>query len=97
MKCKALNAPSIRAAGRLGLSFEGVFRQATIVKGHSRDTAWFSILDSEWPQVRSAIETWLASDNFDEEGNQKLRLSDLTSPLLQDSWPQISVKLDRQN
>jgi hypothetical protein len=95
-KCNALNAPSIKAAERLGLSFEGVFRQATIVKGHSRDTAWFSILDTEWPQVRSAIETWLAADNFDEAGNQKLRLSDLTSPLLQDSWPQISVKLDRQ-
>jgi len=96
-KCNALNAPSIKAAERLGLSFEGVFRQATIVKGHSRDTAWFSILDTEWPQVRSAIETWLAADNFDEAGNQKLRLSDLTSPLLQDSWPQISVKLDIQN
>ncbi|WP_415274423.1 GNAT family N-acetyltransferase [Aquiluna sp. Uisw_065] len=96
-KCNALNAPSIRAAGRLGLSFEGVFRQATIVKGHSRDTAWFSILDSEWPQVRSAIETWLASDNFNEEGNQKLRLSDLTSPLLQDSWPQITVNFGEQN
>ena len=96
-KCNALNAPSIRAAARLGMSFEGVFRQATIVKGHSRDTAWFSILDSEWPHVRSAIETWLASDNFDEAGNQKLRLSDLTSPLLQDSWPQITVKLGEQN
>jgi len=96
-KCNALNAPSIRAAARLGLSFEGVFRQATIVKGHSRDTAWFSILDSEWPQARSAIETWLSSDNFDEAGNQKLRLSDLTSPLLQDSWPQITVRLGAQN
>ena len=96
-KCNVLNAPSISAAARLGLSFEGVFRQATIVKGHSRDTAWFSILDSEWPQVRSAIETWLASDNFDEEGNQKLRLSDLTSPLLQESWPQITVRLGAQN
>jgi len=96
-KCNALNAPSIRAAARLGLSFEGVFRQATIVKGHSRDTAWFSILDNEWPQARSAIETWLSSDNFDEAGNQKLRLSDLTSPLLQDSWPQITVRLGAQN
>lgn len=96
-KCNALNAPSIRAAARLGFSFEGVFRQATIVKDHSRDTAWFSILDSEWPRVRSAIETWLASDNFDEAGNQKLRLSDLTSPLLQDSWPQITVRLGAQN
>jgi RimJ/RimL family protein N-acetyltransferase len=96
-KCNALNAPSIKAAARLGFSFEGVFRQATIAKGHSRDTAWFSILDTEWPQVRSAIETWLASDNFDESGNQKLRLSGLTSPLLQDSWPQITVKLSEQN
>lgn len=96
-KCNALNAPSIRAAARLGMSFEGVFRQAAIVKGRSRDTAWFSILDTEWPQVRSAIETWLAADNFDEAGNQRLRLSDLTSPLLQDSWPQITVKLGEQN
>ena len=96
-KCNALNAPSIRAAARLGMSFEGVFRQATIVKGRSRDTAWFSILDNEWPQVRSSMETWLAADNFDEAGNQKLRLSDLTSPLLRDSWPQITVKLGEQN
>jgi RimJ/RimL family protein N-acetyltransferase len=96
-KCNALNAPSIRAAARLGMSFEGVFRQATIVKGHSRDTAWFSILDTEWPQVRSAIEAWLAADNFDEAGNQKLRLSDLTLPLLADSWPQITVKVSEQN
>ena len=96
-KCNALNAPSIGAAARLGMSFEGVFRQATIVKGHSRDTAWFSILDAEWPQVRSAIEAWLAADNFDEAGHQKLRLSDLTLPLLADSWPQITVKVSEQN
>jgi hypothetical protein len=79
------------------MSFEGVFRQATIVKGHSRDTAWFSILDSEWPQVRSSMESWLAADNFDKAGNQKLRLSDLTLPLLADSWPQITVKVSEQN
>ena len=96
-KCNALNAPSIRAAARLGMSFEGVFRQATIVKGHSRDTAWFSILDSEWPQVRSSMESWLAADNFDEAGSQRLRLSDLTFPLLEDSWPQVTVKVSEQN
>jgi len=96
-KCNALNAPSIRAAARLGMSFEGVFRQATSVKGHNRDTAWFSILDTEWPKARSAFETWLAADNFDEAGNQNLRLSALTSPLLQDSWPQVTVRLSEQD
>ncbi|EIC92099.1 acetyltransferase [Candidatus Aquiluna sp. IMCC13023] len=96
-KCNALNAPSIRAAARLGMSFEGVFRQAAIVKGHSRDTAWFSILDSEWPQVRSAIEAWLAEDNFYEAGNQRLRLSEVTLTLLADSWPQVTVRVSEQN
>jgi RimJ/RimL family protein N-acetyltransferase len=91
-KCNALNAASIKAAARLGMSFEGVFRQATSVKGHNRDTAWFSILDTEWPAVKAAFETWLAADNFDEAGNQKLRLSDLTFPLLQDCWPHLEVR-----
>jgi len=96
-KCNALNAPSIKAAARLGMSFEGVFRHATTVKGHNRDTAWFSILDTEWPSAEAAFETWLAPDNFDESGNQKLRLSDLTSDLLQDSWPQVTVRLLEQD
>jgi RimJ/RimL family protein N-acetyltransferase len=96
-KCNALNAPSIRAAARLGMSFEGVFRQATTVKSHNRDTAWFSILDTEWPSAKAAFETWLAPDNFDEAGNQGLRLSYLTSDLLQDSWPQVTVRLSGQD
>ena len=81
-KCNALNAPSRRAALRLGLSFEGVFRQAMIVKGRNRDTAWYAAIDSEWPAIRAAMETWLAPDNFDAEGRQRQALSDLTRPIL---------------
>lgn len=77
-KCDALNVPSRRAAQRLGFSFEGVFRQATIVKGRNRDTAWFSVIDSEWPALREAYRVWLSPANFDEAGRQKERLSDLT-------------------
>lgn len=69
-KCNDLNAPSKRAAERLGFSFEGVFRQHMIVKGRNRDTAWFSILDTEWPSVKRAFEAWLAPGNFDNEGRQ---------------------------
>jgi RimJ/RimL family protein N-acetyltransferase len=76
-KCNALNAPSRRAAQRFGFTFEGVFRQHMIVKGRNRDTAWFAMLDSEWPERKAAYERWLAPDNFDAEGRQKLRLSDL--------------------
>jgi RimJ/RimL family protein N-acetyltransferase len=79
-KCDALNAGSRRAAERLGLTFEGIFRQATVYKGRSRDSAWYSAIDSEWPRLRSAFETWLSPDNFDSEGRQKLRLSELTKP-----------------
>jgi len=75
-KCNDRNAPSRRAALRLGFTFEGVFRQHMIVKSHSRDTAWFSMLDSEWPARRAAFERWLAPDNFDAEGSQKQRLED---------------------
>jgi RimJ/RimL family protein N-acetyltransferase len=70
-KCDALNRPSIRAALRLGFTFEGVFRQHMIVKGHNRDTAWFAMLDSEWPARKAAFERWLAAENFDAEGRQK--------------------------
>ena len=63
-------ATSRRAAQRLGFSFEGVFRQARVYKGRSRDTAWFSIIDSEWPAVRARFEVWLAPANFDDEGRQ---------------------------
>ena len=67
-KCNALNRPSYRAALRFGFTFEGVFRQHMIVKGHSRDTAWFSMLDTEWPARKAAFERWLAPENFDDAG-----------------------------
>lgn len=76
-KCDALNEPSRRAAQRLGFTFEGVFRQATVYKGRNRDTAWFSVIDREWPALRAAFERWLDPANFDEEGRQRERLSDL--------------------
>jgi RimJ/RimL family protein N-acetyltransferase len=81
-KCDALNAPSRAAAQRLGLSFEGVFRQATVYKGRNRDTAWYAAVDGEWPALRAAFERWLDPANFDEGGRQILRLSELTGPLL---------------
>jgi RimJ/RimL family protein N-acetyltransferase len=94
-KCNALNKPSIQAAMRLGFSFEGVFRQATTVKGHNRDTAWFSILDSDWPRAKLAFEAWLNSNNFDQDGVQKTRLSNLTSGLLKDSWPNLTIDVSK--
>jgi RimJ/RimL family protein N-acetyltransferase len=81
-KCDSLNAPSRRAAQRYGFSYEGTFRQALVVKGRNRDTAWFSIIDSEWPSRRAAFETWLAPENFDGNGRQRVSLSALTRPLL---------------
>lgn len=77
-KCDALNLPSRRAAERLGFSYEGIFRQATVVKGRNRDTAWFAVIDKEWPALREAFEAWLAPSNFDQAGRQRERLSDLT-------------------
>ena len=74
-KCNALNAASRRAALRFGFTFEGIFRQHMIVKGRSRDTAWFSMLDSEWPSRKAAFERWLAPENFDSDGRQKTRLN----------------------
>ncbi len=79
-KCNAANMRSRRAAERLGFSFEGVFRQHLIAKGKNRDTAWFATIDTEWPALKAAFETWIAADNFDTDGNQKLRLWDLTAP-----------------
>ena len=76
-KCNARNARSMRAAERFGFSYEGLFRQHMIVKGENRDTAWFSIIDDEWPACRTAFERWLATDNFDAEGRQKRRLEEL--------------------
>ncbi len=74
-KCNALNEPSKRAAIRFGFTYEGTFRQHLIVKGHNRDTAWFSMLDSEWPANRAAYETWLDPANFDVQGRQKTALA----------------------
>lgn len=74
-KCDALNTPSRRAAERLGFAFEGVFRQHMIVKGRNRDTAWYAMLDGEWPARKRAFERWLAPGNFDAGGAQKARLA----------------------
>jgi RimJ/RimL family protein N-acetyltransferase len=76
-KCNALNEASMRAARRFGFTYEGTFRQHMVVKGRNRDTAWFSLLDREWPAVRSAFERWLAPDNFDAAGRQRTSLSAL--------------------
>jgi RimJ/RimL family protein N-acetyltransferase len=64
-KCNALNAASRRAADRLGFTFEGIFRKHMVIKGRNRDTAWYAILDEDWPRIRTAFERWLAPDNFD--------------------------------
>jgi RimJ/RimL family protein N-acetyltransferase len=77
-KCDALNAPSRQAAERLGFRFEGMFRQAVVYKGRNRDTAWYSILDREWPALRAAFGRWLDPGNFDREGRQRQSLSALT-------------------
>lgn len=81
-KCNADNAKSRKAAQRLGFSYEGTFRQATIVKGKNRDTAWFAVIDKEWDKLKTAFERYLAADNFDENGQQRQSLSTLTHPLL---------------
>jgi RimJ/RimL family protein N-acetyltransferase len=73
-KCNDLNAPSRRAAQRYGFHFEGIFRQHMIIKGRNRDTAWFAMLDSDWPRVKAAFEAWLDPANFDAKGRQKSRL-----------------------
>lgn len=78
-KCNALNAPSRRAAQRLGFSYEGIFRQALVVKGRNRDTAWFAMIDTEWPALKEAFRVWLDPANFDQYGQQRERLGDLTS------------------
>jgi RimJ/RimL family protein N-acetyltransferase len=74
-KCNALNEPSRRAAKRFGFSYEGIFRQHMVVKGRNRDTAWYSMLDSEWPPIRAAFEQWLAPGNFDGAGRQRRSLA----------------------
>lgn len=78
-KCDSLNAASRKAAERYGFSYEGIFRQALVYKGRNRDTAWFSILDREWPAIKGAYVTWLDPENFDLNGQQKQKLADLIS------------------
>ncbi len=81
-KCNSLNLPSRRLAMRLGMSYEGVFRQAAIVKGRNRDTSWYAAIDKDWPAISKAFDEWLDPSNFDASGRQKTSLSSLTSPLL---------------
>lgn len=81
-KCNAANLGSRRAAERLGFSYEGVFRQAGVIKGRNRDTAWFASIDSEWPVLKGAFQEWLAPENFSPDGRQIISLSDLTRPVL---------------
>jgi len=76
-KCDSLNAPSRRAAQRLGFVYEGTFRQARVRYGRNRDDAWFSVVDGEWPRLRAAFEAWLDPSNFDETGRQRRRLEEL--------------------
>jgi RimJ/RimL family protein N-acetyltransferase len=83
--CNALNDPSRRAAERFGFTFEGVFRQHQVAKGRNRDTAWFSILDGEWPVIRAAFEAWMATENFDQDGRQRRSLSAVRDSIARDS------------
>lgn len=76
-KCNALNAASRRAAERFGFTFEGVFRKHLVIKGRNRDTAWYAIVDDDWPAIRAGFEAWLDPGNFDEEGTQKRSLGEL--------------------
>tara|TARA_B100001179_G_scaffold83133_1_gene58657 strand:- start:520 stop:1224 length:705 start_codon:yes stop_codon:yes gene_type:complete len=86
-KCNARNLPSRAAAQRLGLSYEGIFRQAAIVKGHNRDTAWFAAINGEWPGLQAAYAAWLDPSNFDAEGRQIDRLGNLTGLVLANRDP----------
>lgn len=81
-KCNAANTRSRRAAARFGFSYEGTFRQAAVVKGRNRDTAWFAAIDAEWPALRTAFTAWLDPANFDAEGRQRQSLRALTAPAL---------------
>ena len=76
-KCDSLNAPSRAAALRYGFAFEGIFRKAVVVKGRSRDTAWYAVTDADWPRVRDAFQVWLAPENFDAEGRQRRSLAEI--------------------
>ncbi|KAF4146696.1 putative N-acetyltransferase domain-containing protein [Phytophthora infestans] len=82
-KCDSYNYPSRNAAIRFGFTYEGLFRQAIVYKGRDRSTTWFAIIDRDWNKgLKKAFERWLDSNNFDEEGQQKLRLSELTAPFV---------------
>ena len=81
-KCDALNAQSRTSAQRLGFSYEGIFRQAMVYKDRNRDSAWYSALDREWPELDRAFSHWLDPSNFDEQGKQRIKLGELTGPLL---------------
>jgi RimJ/RimL family protein N-acetyltransferase len=81
-KCNSFNAKSRKAAQRLGLSYEGIFRQAAVYKGRNRDTAWYAAIDEEWPALKSAFQTWLDPANFDQNNQQKTSLSALTASIL---------------
>ncbi len=81
-KCDALNQPSRRAAERLGFTFEGIFRHATLYKGRNRDTAWYAVIDQDWPALKRAYEGWLDPGNFDPDGRQRQSLSTLTATAL---------------
>lgn len=81
-KCNALNLKSRKAAQRLGLSYEGIFRQMMIAKGRNRDTAWYAAIDKEWPALKQAFETYLDDDNFDKDGMPRQSLTTMTKPLL---------------
>ncbi len=81
-KCNALNMPSRKAAERFGFTYEGLFRRATIVRGRSRDTTWFAMIEEEWPALKAAYERWLDPANFDANGQQRISLADLTNAAL---------------
>jgi len=85
-KCNNDNQPSKIAAKRFGFSFEGIFRQHMVTKGKNRDTAWFSIIDTDWVKLRPLYLKWLQRDNFDATGNQKIRLSDLTAKVISQNY-----------
>ena len=80
-KCDSLNGPSRAAAERLGFIYEGTFRQAVVYKGRNRDTAWYAIVDGDWPVIRAGFEAWLSPENFDDAGRQRARLADLRAGL----------------
>jgi RimJ/RimL family protein N-acetyltransferase len=81
-KCHSLNAPSRAAAQRFGFSYEGIFRQARVDKGRNRDTAWYAMIDREWPSIEAAFQRWLDPANFDEQGRQRMSLKSMTGPIL---------------